>query len=62
MNDRKQKFNKVYANLPSAARDEVIAVVEGEPYTWRSARIEVENDTKIASIILEHLERLGLLQ
>jgi hypothetical protein len=62
MEDRKAQFLKVYANLPLAARQEIIAVVGGEPYSWQSARIEVENDTTIGTEILEILIKLKVLR
>jgi hypothetical protein len=57
----KTKFLKAYANLPSASREEIIAVVENEPYTWQSARLEIEQDTKIGYKILEILTKLKIL-
>jgi hypothetical protein len=62
MEDRKAQFLKVYANLPQAARQEIIAVVSGEPYSWQSARVEVENDTDIGTEILEILVKLKVLR
>jgi hypothetical protein len=62
MNDKKQLFLKVYANLPQSSRDEVIVVVEGEPYTWKSARLEIENDTQLGDKIIGILVELGIIQ
>ncbi len=59
--DRKAQFLKIYANLPQAAREEIIAVVDGEPYTWQAARLEVEGDTVIGTKIIEALVGLGIL-
>lgn len=59
--DKKTLFLKMYANLPAGSRDEIIAVVEGETYTWRSAKLEIEQDTPLGAKILEHLETLGIL-
>ena len=39
------KFLKIYANLPLAAREEIIVVVDNEPMSWNVLRIEVENNT-----------------
>lgn len=61
MNNQKSQFMKVYANLPASTRDEVIVVVDGEPYTWKSARLEVENDTHLGDRIIEVLTKLGIL-
>lgn len=43
--DLQVKFLKIYANLPLAAREEIIVVVDNEPMSWNVLRIEVENDT-----------------
>jgi hypothetical protein len=59
--DKKAQFLKTYANLPSAAREEIIVVVDNEPYTWQSAKLEVEQDTPIGHKILEILTRLKIL-
>lgn len=60
--DWKAKFLKVYANLPFAAREEIIAVIDDEPFTWNSARIEVENDTPKGNQILDLLVKLKILK
>lgn len=60
--DRKAKFLKIYANLPQAARDEIVAVAHEEPYSWRAAKIEVEQDTQIGQKILVSLINLGILR
>ncbi len=59
--DRKSLFLKTYANLPRGSREEIVAVVEGEPYTWQSAKLEVEQDTPIGTKILEVLVALKIL-
>ncbi len=60
--DKRAQFFKVYANLPQALRNEVVAVVRGEPYTWQSAKLEIEQDTVIGKEIIELLTRLKILQ
>lgn len=62
MEEIRAKFKQRYANLPEGARDEIIAVVRNEPYTWRSARVEVDNNTEIGNEILEFLVRLKIMQ
>ncbi|MBK6861598.1 MAG: hypothetical protein IPK91_16045 [Saprospiraceae bacterium] len=59
--DKKAQFLKTYANLPQASREEVVAVIGGEPYTWQSAKLEVEHDTPIGENILELLVNLKIL-
>ncbi len=59
--DLKEKFFKVYNNLPLNLRDEVILVLNNEPITWKVARVEIENDTKLSKEILNDLRRLGII-
>lgn len=59
--DTRALFLKTYANLPRGSREEIIAVVQGEPYTWQSAKLEVEQDTAIGKEILQLLINLKIL-
>ena len=59
--DRKSQFLRTYANLPQGSREEIIAVIDGEPYTWKAARLEIEENTQIGKEILESLARLKIL-
>lgn len=52
----KDKFYKIYSNLPLNLRDEIILVLSKEPITWRIAKLEIDNNTEIGNIILEKLE------
>lgn len=60
--DKKSEFLQIYANLPLNIRTEIIAVVDGEPVTWNSAKIEIENDTAKGLEILKQLEDLGIIK
>lgn len=60
--DKKANFNKTYANLPQASREEIIAVIGIEPYTWQSAKLEIEQDTEIGKEILDLLYKLKILE
>lgn len=59
--DLRAKFIKVYSNLPLGVREEVIIVIDGEPLSWKAAKLEVEQDTKKGREILEKLNRLSIL-
>lgn len=61
MNDLKANFYSVYANIPAAKRSEIIVVVNSEPFTWNSAKIEIDNDTNLGKEILETLKELEIL-
>ncbi len=59
----KEKFFRIYANLPFNIRNsEIIAVVNSEPFTWNAARIEIENNTKKGDEILERLIKLKIIK
>jgi len=57
----KEKFLKIYANLPQPEREQIIAVIEGKPYSWNIAYIEISNNTKLGMKILKKMEMLGIL-
>lgn len=57
----KEKFFKVYANLPLNLRDEIILVIDDEPITWKVAYLEISNNTKLGRRILEKLGALELI-
>lgn len=61
MTDR-EKFLQIFANLPIASRQEIIITVNDQPLTWNSAKIEVENETKIGGEVLDKLTLLGILK
>jgi len=57
----KEKFLRVYANLPETERSQIIAIVDNEPYTWNIAYHEIINDTLLGKKILKKLEEMNLL-
>lgn len=60
----RERFLKIYANLPSQAREETIYITEDEnkrPYTWNSAYTEIISNSSLSQSILSYLERLGLI-
>lgn len=59
--DLKAKFLKVYSNLPLGVREEIVIVIDGEPMSWKAANLEVEQDTKKGSEILDRLSKLRIL-
>jgi len=59
--DRKQRFYKIYSNLPLNLRDEVIAVINNEPISWKVARLEIDGKTKLGKEILKKLEELKII-
>jgi len=58
----KERFLKIYANLPVNLRNEIIAVIpDVGPLTWNVAFLEVESDTKLGKQILEILAGLKII-
>ncbi|MEK7190042.1 MAG: hypothetical protein AAB666_03650 [Patescibacteria group bacterium] len=59
---QKQRFYKVFANLPINLREEVILVISGKgPITWQVAFLEVDNNTELGHVILEKLSDLKII-
>jgi len=59
--DKKDRFYKVYGNLPLGLRGDVVAVIGGEPVSWRVAKLEIDEDTKKGEEILDQLIRLEII-
>ena len=52
----KERFYRVYANLPIGLRDQVVIVLpETGPMSWNAAYIEVNSGTKLGDAIVEKL-------
>jgi len=59
---RKEKFLKIFANLPLGIRQEIIVVLDdNRPMTWNAVFIEVESETPLSESILEKLEELKII-
>lgn len=57
----KDKFLKVYANLPEPEREQVIAIVDKKTYSWNVAYAEISSNTELGKKILKKIEDLGIL-
>ena len=51
----KERFMRVYSNLPLNLRKEVIVVINKEPISWDVARNEIEHNTELCKKILKKL-------
>lgn len=59
---KKERFLRVYANLPLGVRQEIILVLDdGKPLTWDAVFIEVQADTPLSKMILVKLEKLEII-
>lgn len=54
------KYTELFAGVPAPLRREVIAVVNGEPYSWESAYLEIKNATATGKALIEQLKTIGL--
>lgn len=58
----KEKFLKVYANLPLGLRNDIVLMLDNfGPITWNAANLEVTNETVLSSTILEKLADLNII-
>ncbi len=59
---KKEKFLKVYSNLPISLREEIILVLEEcGPITWNVAFIEINNETELGNKIIKKLSDLKII-
>lgn len=57
----KEKFIKIYSDLPLGIRQEIILTIDDKPITWNVAFIEISNDTPLSNVILKKLEKLKII-
>ena len=58
----KDRFFRVYANLPVGLRDQVIIVLpEVGPMSWNAVYVEVSNSTKLGDTVVEKLVELKII-
>jgi len=59
--DKKAKFLKIYANVPDALREDIIAIIDKKPYNWNTAFFEIANNSNLGQKILKALQELGII-
>jgi hypothetical protein len=58
----REKFLKIFSNLPINLRKEVILVLDKEgPISWEVAFLEISNKTKLGEKILKKLSELEII-
>jgi len=57
----REKFLKIYANLPEPERVQIIALIDGRSYSWNVAKEEIEDNTLLGKKILKKMEEIGIL-
>ena len=58
---KKQKFFKIYANLPLSLREEIVVVINNEPISWKVAKLYIDENTKLGDEILEKIDMLKII-
>ncbi len=62
MDNLRERFLKIYSNLPLTTRDEIIYVVPDKgPITWNVAYLEIKNNTIFGTDILNKLIELNII-
>ncbi len=57
----RERFLKIYADIPLNLRKEIIIVLDKEPLTWNVAYVEVFNKTIRSSQILKKLREMRII-
>ena len=57
----KDRFYKIYGNLPLITREEINLVVNGEGISWKVAKLYIDQDSPLVKEILEKLAELGVI-
>ena len=55
------KFIQIYSNLPLKVREEIVAVIDGEPISWNVAYQEIVHKTKKGEEILKKLKQMKIV-
>ena len=61
MENKREKFLKVYANIPEGLRKDIIIIVDGKTYNWNTSYFEIKESTKLGEKILKELGELKIL-
>jgi len=57
----RERFLKIYADIPLNMRKEIVMVLDKEPVTWNVVYIEVSNSTEKSKKILKILMELKII-
>lgn len=61
MSEKREKFLRIYADVPLNLRSETIVTIDAEPISWNVAYLEIENNTSKGKEILKKLEELKII-
>ena len=55
------KFLKVFPSVPLELRDEIIAIIDENPVSWKAAFLEIQDLTQKGELILKKLKDMGII-
>ncbi|MFH1751013.1 MAG: hypothetical protein ABH863_05015 [Candidatus Micrarchaeota archaeon] len=55
-------FLKLFAAIPSPLRNEIVAFIDDEPYTWAAAYLDISNNTAKGDKILKFLKHAKIIE
>jgi len=58
---KRDKFLRVFANIPDRLREDILVVIDEKPYTWNAAYLEIKDNTPLGKKILKTLEKMKIL-
>ena len=61
MENKKEKFLQIYADVPEELRSDIIVVIDSKTYTWNTAYFEIKDNTLLGKKILKVLETLKII-
>ena len=59
--NKREKFLKIYANIPDTLREDIIVIIDEKTYTWNIAYFEIKNKTELGEKILKELEVMSII-
>lgn len=57
----RERFLKIYADIPLNLRKEIILVLDKEPLTWNVAYVKIVNNAQKSEKILKKLKELKII-
>jgi len=61
MENKREKFLRIFSNIPENLREDIIAVINGKTYTWNIAFLEIKDKTELGKKILKALENTKII-
>jgi len=55
------RFLKVYSNLPTVIKDQIVVVIDDSPMTWNAVYLELQQESELGKRILEKLIKMEVI-